>query len=189
METPSFQSKICPGSAGSVFVVRPMAGACGHLSCHDQYGAICWFTMGKTVPHTLEHTFPACFLLEGHCWHMGHCASPSRQVWTSSKGWSWAVVDQGHIRRETLAWPPARASPTALGAQEHSQVRITSQCSQGALDQCGSQQPSGPSSSKLLGAAWLCFGFAPSAESREDPSATGLLPVLQLGSARQVSLL
>lgn len=68
-------------------------------------------------------------------------------------------------------------------------MSIMSQCDQGALDQRGSQQSSGPSSSKLLGAAllWLCSpGLA---ESREDPSATGPLPFLQLSSARQVSLL
>lgn len=117
---------------------------------------------------------------------MGHCASAPGLVWTSSRGCSWAVMDQGTHQERS---PPARVSPTALRAREHSQVSITSQCNQGALDQCGSQQSSGPSSSKLLGAAllWLCS--ARLAESREDPSATGPLPFLQLSSAGQVSLL
>lgn len=30
---------------------------------------------GKTVAHTLQHLFPACFLLVKHCQHMGHCIS------------------------------------------------------------------------------------------------------------------
>ncbi|RLV99393.1 hypothetical protein DV515_00009974 [Chloebia gouldiae] len=49
--------------------------------------------------------------------------------------------------------PGKKLCPTTLEAQERGQVRILSQHNPGALEQCSSQEFSGHSSSKLLGAA------------------------------------